>query len=197
MITYIFGRGPSYKDHDGDYDLSIGVSSYVKADVHLLMDPLQSYKDAKVDGVSEFDWYKLNVKKLYCADIDFFIQALRDKIDVEKVSYKTEVRDKNMLFTVIGMQDDWKKQTEKDIYPVSYVGAFPACFMAMQLGASNIVLWGVDMGLDYYEIDNPRRASVLQMFKQLKDEFDKLHIELSVGNDKSILKEVLPIYNKV
>ena len=195
MKVYIYGRGLSYWDHDDDYDLSIGVSTVVKADVHLLMDPLQSYKDCKVADKTEFDWYKENVRKLYCADVDWYIQALRDEIPVEKVSYNTKVQDKK-LFTMVGLKEDWKEDVEKSYYPVGYVGAFPACFLAYQLGASDIVLWGVDMGLDYYTLDNPKRKAMLDLFAQLRVEFDLLQISLMVGNDKSILKEVLPIYKQ-
>jgi hypothetical protein len=193
MKIAILGRGASLKDYPGDCDMTIGVSTLVKADKHVLIDTLHDYIHCKTDGRLEIEYYEENVKEVFCSDVAMFKKATRDGKIAHKLFFMMLVAD--IRQECRGFLPQWEYWLKKDlVVPISFVGSLSACCIAYYLGATEIHLWGVDMGEDYFKPDVEGsdwiRDHVLTHFKILKYEFEEIGIKVKVGNNKSILSSI-------
>lgn len=72
---------------------------------------------------------------------------------------------------------------------------FIAITLAASKGAKEIILWGVDMITHkFYHAGNKEFDYELKKYKQLFEQLEQNGIKVWIGNENTVLKDILPLY---
>lgn len=101
----------------------------------------------------------------------------------------------NMIKIRLNSWDGHLYKNRPDEFSSSNTSPFIATSMAYKLGASKIILWGVDFKTHkVYNESNPQTKTELSQWKQIIAALRKEGVEVYLGDKGSLMEEFLPIW---
>ena len=175
-VIEVLGLGPSISEYRPSGNFTIGVNDIFRfhpADGLLLMDPPDSFSKDRLDIITD-PRHKPGTTYSQLIDWNF----MRNFIKIG----------------VVDPADGGKVDTldDLDCLPRHVDSTFTAVCIAYHLGASDIVMYGVDFTnhLKYY------RNQIIQSYSRLHGALIQRGVLLWVGTDNSLLSEFIPNWHK-
>lgn len=175
MTCFIIGCGSSGRDwFTHPHDVSIGCNDSIKhgrdTDYLVLINALQGFKREKE---------KLDL-----------IQSSRAKVLTNSDSWKSMFRDYEKIKLVT-----FHKHIKKGIVYSSKSSPFVAASIAFNMGAKDIVLFGVDMNTHHlFNPENKLRDYEVRNFERLSKLMAAQGTTMWISSNESALSKVLPVY---
>lgn len=175
MTCFVIGCGDSGKDwFTHPHDVSIGSNDSIKhgrdTDYLVLINALQGFKREKE---------RLDL-----------IQSSKAKILTNSDSWKSMFRDYEKIKLVT-----FHKYLKKGMVYSSKSSPFVAASIAFNMGAKDIVLWGVDMNTHHlFNPENKLRDYEVRKFESLAKLMKAQGTMMCVSSAESALSKVLPVY---
>lgn len=174
-IIHVIGKGESkeFFKHDGNITIGVNnVNKWIKTDHVVIVDPV-------ILDNEEIDINFLNTLKNSTAQ--FWSQIEENKNYVKKF---------NLIELSRGRGNCEDFDTEKFVYSIT--SPFVAVHLAYKLGATDIVMWGVDFNNHPSFMNQKERA--LKDFDNLKNALNSRSVNFYVGNEISLFSSILPVF---
>lgn len=179
-IIHILGLGESLDFFKNDGNITIGVNDINRlhlTDHVVIVDPIRCLTDENKETVKKSDsqfWSQLD-------EYNGFVKKF-NKIE---------------LCNGRGLVDDF--DSEKFVYSIT--SPFVAVHLAYKLGATDIIMWGVDFNYarcndekDIEPMDALRQERALKDFLSLKNALNSRGVNFYVGNEISLFNKILPCW---
>jgi len=171
MTIHVIGKGESkeFFKHDGNITIGVNdVNKWIKTDHIVVVDPMDAYKEGHETYRSSnaMFWSQLEDNKNYVKNFTL-IDLARGR----------------------GVLEDF--DSEKFVYSIT--SPFVAVHLAYKLGATKIVMWGVDFNTHENFNTDSLRNRALKDFGNLRKKLNERGCELYVGNEISMFSSILPI----
>ena len=174
MKIHVLGLGESLKDFVPDNNITIGVNDihkYYKTDYVVCVDHMTAFKKDRLETIM-----KTKCKGFYSQILDWGLIIP----NFNHIEFNTGRGFLNEL------------DNEKFCY--SNNSPYVACILAYKLGATEIVLHGVDL-IDHPHINGNSKDKALLDYKNLSKAFNSRKVNLFVGSKYSSLSNFLQVMN--
>ncbi len=178
MIIHICATGETVHSFKPDGNIIIGVNDsakFVHPDYLVCVDTPQAFPKEKYDFI-------LNTK---CKKFFSFIEGWKKHIAFEQIS----------LDPHRGMVSNLIKLKHTNIFNHSCTSPFVAAVLAYKLGATSIIMWGVDMNT-HPKVNGFVKDQAMRDFRNLFEELKKDNVSLYVGDKRSSLSEFIPVWEQ-
>jgi hypothetical protein len=165
MTVEVLGLGESLSEYKPNGNITIGVNdihSRIKTNYVVCVDNFEPFTKERLDTI-------LNTKcKGFYSQLECW----------KSVQNYTEIKIHRVA------------ELDSELFRYSNNSTFVACVLAYKLGATKIILWGVDMNTHKHFVNNSFDKAVND-FKQLKKDLNQLGCELVIGSEVSALYKIL------
>jgi len=165
MTIEVLGLGESLSDYTPNANITIGVNdihSRIKTTYVICIDTFEPFTNDRLNTI-------LNTK---CCGFYTHLDCWKS------VQNYTEIKLHRLA------------ELDSELFRYSNNSPFVACVLAYKLGATKIVLWGVDMNTHHALNGQSRERAIIDYIK-LKEDLLKRGCELVIGSNKSSLYRIL------
>jgi hypothetical protein len=172
MTIHILGLGETLEDFVPDGNITIGVNdihSRFKSDYVVCVDCFRAFTPERMKVIRE----------TRCKGFYSHLDEWRNVQNFNKV--------------IPIMPRGSVEKIDEDGLVYSVISPFVACVLAYKMGATKIVLWGVDL-MSHPQVKDQLREIALKDLRKLNKVLNEKGVEMYVGDDFSYLSTFLAVY---
>ena len=179
-IIHVLGLGESLKffKHDGNVTIGVNdINRHFETDYLLMVDPIS-------ETSKEYQTIIGNSNSKFYSQLDENESFVKNFNKIELARGR-------------GVMDEF----DSDRFVYSITSPFCAVHLAYKLGATDIVMWGVDFNTHRYTFHQDlepmckfKQERALKDFNNLKKALNDRNVNFYVGNEISIFSSILPVF---